>query len=301
MTVSLAGKRFSPRTIVFILGLVALVGFFVVLFVMPSKSAFVPLPDPNGYYVMLQAASRIESGGADLTTNEIVELVIRNKAALSEIRRALDLPCAVPVRMDQRWVRRHSAELSSFRRVAQACDQEALLLQGQGANSEALDRCLELTRFSHAISRNGLLVTALQAMACETIATKRLTNILSGLSAADCRKGAHALYEYDRDRESPDEIGRREAEWSRATYGVWAQLPLMVRGGTLRPDKAAMSSTEKIFYSNSRLARVTILQLASRAFELEHGRKPQRSSELVPAFLPSVPIDPASHAPLEIP
>ena len=301
MTASSAGKRFSPRRIVFTLGLVALVGLFVVLFVIPSKSAFVPLPEPNGYYVVLQAASRIESGGADLTTNEIAELVIKNRAALSEIRRAVELPCVVPVRMDQRWIRRHSAELSSFRRVAQAFDQETMFLQGPVANSEALNLCLELTRFSHAISRNGLLVTALQAMACETIAMKRINNLVSSLSAADCRRAAHALYEYDRDRESPDEIGHREAEWSRATYGVWAQLPLMVRGGTLRPDKAAMSSTQKIFYSNSRQARVIILQLASRAFELEHGRKPQRSSELVPAFLPSVPIDPASHAPLEIP
>jgi len=281
--------------------LVALGGLFVVLLVIPPKSAFAPLPDPNGYHVMVQAASRIESGSTDLNTNEIEELVIKNKAALSEIRRALDLPCAVPVQMNQRWIRRHSAELSSFRRVAEACDQEALFLQRQGANSEALDRSLELTRFSHVISRNGLLNTTLLAMACETIAMRRATNLLSSLDAADCRRAAQALYEYDRRRESSDEVGRREAEWSRATYGVWAQLPLMVRGGTLRPDKAVMSRAEKRFQSHSRQARVALLQLAGRGFELENGRKPQRSSELVPAFLPSVPVDPASQAPLEIP
>ena len=293
-------KRWSKLRITLALGFAALVALLALVFVIPSKSAFAPLPDPNGYHVLVQAAAKVEASNTETDTNEVEALVLFNRPALNEVRRALELPCAVPVQMNQRWMRRHTAEVSSFRRVANACDMEAALLRQQGATTEALQRCLDLTRFSHAISRNGLLVTVLMAMACENIALKRMSNLLSSLNAADCKRAAAVLYEQDRQRESLDQIALRDAEWARETYGFTVQLSMIARGG-LRPDKAVMARAEKRFQMQSREARLVMLKLAARAFELEHGRKPQGTSELVPAFIPAVPVDPVSLAPVPAP
>ena len=42
--------------------------------------------------------------------------------------------------------------------------------------------------------------------------------------------------------------------------------------------------------------RLTLLQLALRRYELAHGGLPERLEDLVPQFLPAVPLDPFDHA-----
>ena len=45
------------------------------------------------------------------------------------------------------------------------------------------------------------------------------------------------------------------------------------------------------------MLRMLIIKLALRAYELDHGALPQSLSQLVPDYLPTVPIDPFSDKP----
>jgi hypothetical protein len=48
----------------------------------------------------------------------------------------------------------------------------------------------------------------------------------------------------------------------------------------------------RLFYSHLALRRMAATALAIRLFEIDHGRRPSTLSELVPDYLPAVPVDP---------
>jgi len=188
--------------------------------------------------------------------------------------------------------------------AAQVMDAEAFSLHQQGDVTGALSECLDLLRFGQAISRHGLLVDFLVGTGCEIIAVRRMTNLLAGLNAVDCKRAALALQEHESRRESIDDIARRDNEWSWRTYGMLARIRLMIEARSLRLRKrwsSPMPYTERTSQTHAREVRLLMLRLAGRAFELERGRKPQRASELLPDYLRAIPLDPRSEAPLELP
>lgn len=275
----------------------------------PQKSLFSPLPEPNGYDIFVQAAAKISRGDKtlslkELTTNELAELVAVNKAALIELRRGLKLASAVPVWMDESWIRTQTTNMVNLKRAAYAMDAESFFLYQQGDVVGALNNCLDLMRFGQAISRRGVLINFLIGSACEVIAARRMTNLITNCNAAECKRAVLALQEHEALRESFDDIMGREKEWSRRTYGITAQVRLMIQERSLQPGEwlqPVVRTLTNEYYPRCREVRSVLLRLAARAFELERGRKPQLASELIPDFLRAEPVDPSTNKPLELP
>ena len=181
-------------------------------------------------------------------------------------------------------------------------DDEAFLLTQQGDVAGALNECLDVLRFGQAISKQGLLINFLVGSACEVMAVRRMTNLVTTLNAAQCRRAAIALQEHEDQRESLDEITQRDREWSRRTYGFLARIREMIEERSLELGKSfGFLDVEKEYQTRVLEVRLFMLRLAGRAFELERGRKPKRASELVPDYLRAVPLHPQSRAPLELP
>ena len=297
VTVATSRPRKSParRRLALLAGFVVLGALIFVLY--PRPSLFPPLPAPNGYDVLLQAAVKImpnQKNVTELTTNELGEWVARNNAALIELRRGLVLPSAVPVRMDEGWIQAHTPNFMNLKAAARAMDAEALFLAQTGDVMGAVNEYLDLLRFGRAISRYGVLIDSLVGAACEGMAVRRMTNLLSRLNAADCKRTALVVEEIEARREAFKEIMGREKEWSLKSFGIFARIHYMIK---VQPQK----DIEKGYQTRVRETRLLILQLASRAFELERGRKPQRAADLVPDYLRTVPTDPATQAPLALP
>jgi hypothetical protein len=273
----------------------------------PRKSSFPPLPDPNGYDVLVRAAARVirnTNSVKEPTPEELAALVATNKAALLELRRGLEMPSAVPVMMSEDWFASETPNLMSLKGAAIAMVAEIRHRQGQGDLAGALSESCDLLRFGQAISRHGVWIDVLVGTACEAMAVRCMTNLLAGLTAEQCRDAVGRLERHESQRESSDEIAGREREWQRKTYGFTARFQQAYKEhiqGEEPLGKMFVPDVEKDYHTRALAARRLMLAAASRAFELERGRKPQRISELVPDYLRAVPIDPASHAPLELP
>jgi hypothetical protein len=300
----------DPRKrLIAVLGVFIAFGVAALIFFAPiGKSAFPPLPQPNGYDVLARAAANIVSSDRtikEMTAGELAEFVPTNRAAIDQIRRGLDLPSAVPVEMSEDWFSTHTGRLMNLNAAALAMKGEALLLYREGDAGGALNECLDLLRFSRAIQSQGTLIDFLIGTACEVIAVNQITNILAGifagLSAADCKRAAKALEQHEAAREPLRRIEGREVEWSRRTFGPLTRIRLMIRSRSLEPLRPGSIDVTVQYNRQIRAVRLVSIRLASHAFKMEHGRKPQTITDLVPEFLSAVPLDPVSHQPLELP
>ena len=102
----------------------------VVFLAYPRRSHFPELPNPNGYDVLIREAARItrhHSSLKEMTSNQLAGLVATNEAVVRAIRKALSLPSAVPVQMNEEWIASQTSILPSLRASAQAMDAEAFL------------------------------------------------------------------------------------------------------------------------------------------------------------------------------
>ena len=295
------------RRIVAVITCILVAAFVLILLPPFRQSAFSPLPQHNGYDILVEASTQIirhDKSVKEMNAHELSGFVAQNHDALDKLRHGLTLPCAVPVQMTDEWVRTQTIELMNLKRAGTALDAQALLLYQQGDPTGAVNACLDLALFGQAISKNGCLINFLVGSACEVMAVRRLTNVLSGLDAVDCKRAAQALLAHESRREPLEMIVKRDLEWSRRTYGSFRRIRWMIQSRSLRPEKEwefLMPDTKAEYVTRARESRLTILKLASRAFELERGRKPSASQELGPDFLPYMPLDPVSNAPMGLP
>jgi hypothetical protein len=224
--------------------------------------------------------------------------------ALVEVRRGLAMQCVVPVEMTAAWIQSATTNMINLKRAARALDAEGLLLSRQGDTNGALSASLDLFRFGQAMQQGGVLIDFLVGSAVEVMGVRRITNLLAVLNAAECKRTAFALQEHEKHREPLQAIQRRDREWSRKSFSLVDRVREMIEWRSLRPGKAFEGLVPDVpteYNSRVRIARLALFRVAARAFELERGTPPRQPSDLVPAYLTSVPVDPATGKPLELP
>ncbi len=284
--------------------LVAVVG---VLLLYTSPSSFPPVPQPNGYDALTRAASKLRRPPETMkkiSTERLAEEMVGNRAALEELRRALQVPGVVPVRMSESWFDVHTTELMNLKAAAVVMDADAELRSRRGDTNGALLSALDGLRLGQAVQRGGVLIDFLVGSACEAIAVRRLTNLMAGLGVEDCKQALLALQEHEARRDSLEAVQKREKEWSRRTFGVLKRIEMAIRSRSLRPDKNLdflMPNVVKDYNSRTREVRLVLLRMAARAQTLERGIAPAKAADLVPAYLQRLPLDPETGKPLDLP
>ena len=282
-----------------------------VFLIVPRRSHFPELPNPNGYDVLVREAARITRDTSilkEMTLEQIAALVATNEPIVREIRKALSLPSVVPVQMNEQWISSLSRILPNLKAAAQAMDAEAKLGWQKRDYTNSLALCLDQVRFSHATVRGGVLINYMVGSACETIAVRRMTNLLSELNPEQCKQAARFLEEIDSQRDSFEEITARELEWQRRTFSLWNRLQAGFEKHVMRRNDpfAAMAEAltgdlEKTYNSRTLEVRRLQLKLAARAYELETGSRPSELSKLIPSYLKETPRDPATGSTLDLP
>ena len=281
-----------------------------VFLIVPRRSHFPELPNPNGHDVLVREAARITRhlpSLKEMTSNQLAELVATNEAVVREIRKALSLPSVVPVQMSEEWISSLSRILPNLKASAQAMDAEAKLWHQKRDYTNSLALCLDQVRFSHATMRGGVLINYMVGSACETIAVRWMTNLLSELNSEQCKQAARFLEEIDHQRDSFEELFARELEWQRKTYSVWDRLKAGFEKHVLRDNdlramaEALVGDSEKMYGSRTLEVRLLLLKLASRAHELETGSRPSEISKLIPSYLKAIPREPTTGSALDLP
>ncbi len=283
----------------------------VLYFKAPQRSHFPELPNPNGYDVLVREAARITHAAPVLNgsaSNQFASLVATNEAAVRDIRKALRLPCIVPVKMSEGWLTSQMTNTLNLWEAATAMNAEAIFWRQRGDSTNAMALYLDQARLSHAIMRGGIMLNYVVGSGTETRAARGMTNLLSKLNAEQCKQAALFLEEIDSQRDSFAEITARELEWQRKVYSVFVRLLAAFDKSVLNETDPfrALADTfardpEKEYSLRTFEVRLLLLKLAVRAHELETGNRPQKAAQLVPNYLRHVPRDPATGGELEIP
>lgn len=256
-----------------------------------SPPASPPLPNPNGYDDLIQAGRMVADNTSDFSTmseGDLRVLVTKNSEAVKLARTGLTRACQVPLNMlapDPTYF----TNLAVVKRLAQAVTAEGRLAELSNRPADAADAYLTVIRMGYAISKGGLLIDSLVGVAVEAIGTVNMERLASKLDAKQCRKAASALESCEPQLEPTQTVISREREWGRRAYGLKGQIARLVNFKSMRQNEQRIAA--RLTTQQTR-ERVLLIQLASRAYELEKGDRPKTLVQLVPAYLKAIPQNP---------
>jgi hypothetical protein len=266
--------------------------------VLKSKPPTAPaLPVPKGYDDFVTASGRVVTEGRayrDVSDDELRNVVKQNREVLESVRAACQHECRAPIVYNRSYSSTHTQILAGFKRLARAFWAEAVLAEREGRTNDAARIYVDGIRFAQEIGRGGRLVDRLQAVSCQALLMPSLTNLAQNLDAQTCRALAGVLESLDKRTESWEATVRRERMWMQVVGGPRGRLLAYLHEVETWWSTGIWPSTQ--FRNNiNRIQsqeRHLILDLARRAYQLEHGKAPEGAADLVPAYLNGVPKDP---------
>lgn len=265
----------------------------------PPSVTHTSLPNPNGYDDFLRAAQSQVTWATNfrnLSIDELRGMVQQHSQALVQVREGLTKQSAVRITNEVIWQDIHHVHLQSHRSMVLLLSAEGMIAVEEHRTNDAARAFTDATRLAHAAMHRGLMLDDMVTSACQTIAAERLKSVSSSISNNLRREIIQNLVALDTGRETATKVLERDRAWTRGTYGTmksaWARLVLY---NTFR-------KTETNFIANHNRSvaalRIIIIDLAVRGHMAENsGKPPQKLDDLVPTWLPAVPIDPISNKP----
>jgi hypothetical protein len=254
-------------------------------------AALAPLPNPNGYEDFVKAGRMVADdspGDGTMSEEDLRAFVKKNAEALNLARAGLSRECRVPLEYSA-TIDTHHQDLSVLKRLAFTLKAEGRLAEMENRPGEAAESYLGVVRLGHAVSRGGVMIDSLVGLAIEAIGVTRLENLSRNLDANQCREVASALETAESGRESAQTILNQEHVWARRTGGLKGQLARLVMFKT--PQQVEQKWAGRVAAQQAR-TRSLLVQLATRAYELEKGERPKSLADLVPVYLKTIPQDP---------
>ncbi len=257
------------------------------------------LPTPNGYDDFAAAAQWTVAWSGDLLTlppEEIRAAIKQNSKVLELVRRGLKKQSMVPTKNDMNWLHVHMVQMGAHRTMAQLLVAEGIVHLQDGRTNEAARCFADCIVFARAAHHQGLMIDELVSIACQAIGSRQLVQIAPQVSPDVLQEILSELIALDQAREPAAAIVQRDRNWSRGTYGVWRTMWMSI--AMSRNTRAMEAGFEKQQAHSVAALRLAATELAVRGYEAKNGKPPKELAELVPAWLPAVPLDPFSNRPL---
>jgi hypothetical protein len=266
----------------------------------PLRIPIAQIPNPNGYndflsaVELLPAKPLVNSGSFDSETASEQEL----EQASNEIATVLD------------WVRKGFdkdamkalsygevdlalPDIQGFRTISRGFDAQGRLLLRQNQPVESANIFIDGARFGTLLSHGGLMIDDLVGIACSGIAYRGLHTVVEQLPIEQIPLLVAELQRLETERDSWEDVIYRDRVWSQCTYGWYGQLQDLLS----QYFDNGWNTTEA--YQGARLQELAVirllqLELSQRLWQAEHEGWPESINELVPAYIPEIPIDPLS-------
>lgn len=219
-------------------------------------------------------------------------------AADAEFKRArllLQQPLIVPVNfVDPNMP--HMGDIQSRRVLARAWMCMALVARESNDADNALRAVDSILQFVHQMGTQGLLVDLLVTGSIEGVSHKMVYQTIEILDSTQLAALARRLDNYNNNRSSFEPAIRRDEIFSQHAYGWQGHFYDLLDDWTGALD--VWSSMEDKDWTlagrNRTIASLLATKLALRAYQLENNTYPKALADLVPNYLPHVPIDPCS-------
>ena len=257
-----------------------------------------PLPSPNGYDDFVKAGYLLALSTNYFTRMSVEELrsyVGTNQESLRLMRLGLNRECRVPVETTTVYTQEHVEDASRIKHAAQLLSAEGWLAEMEGRHDLAAKSHLERVRLGLASSMGGLLIDRLVGVAIEDVGLTGLERTAQRLNGLACKEIIQGLEGINASADSAAEYIKRERERNRRTIGWSVRLQVKLLGWVFSKPSFFEATDQKFtakVITTDRRRRQLMLNLASRAYELEHGKRPLRAEDLVPSLLRAAPKDP---------
>ncbi len=258
-----------------------------------------PLPNPNGYDDFVKATALVQWNPPDWQAMKgeeqlqiLRQLVATNRAAIELVRIGLGKECRMAI-WEVSPTNAHFNEMSLVKELAKAFAAASKLALIEGRTNEAAALATDGMRLGSEWSRGGVVIDGLVGIAIEAIALKSLKETTKGLDLESTLKTIAALEAAVSRNESYDEVFKRERRWARHGRFGRAGLFTQLFQYYFRDRKSLARALQKFTKIKTDIRQMQI-QLAVHAFELDHGKPPATARDLVPQYLKTIPLDPAT-------
>jgi hypothetical protein len=259
------------------------------------------LPNPNGYDYFVKASEAL----AGPWTNQLLRAVpahewqtvlSANHASLELVREGLRHRSLsqVSVAYDSATKLRFIDQLGYLKRLGVLLAGEGRLAEMEARPAAAVASYLEAMRFGQESSRGGVMMERLVGIAIESIALSELLPLLPKLDAPVTRRTLEGLRQLDALHDPAAVSLEAEDDWVRHSFPVRERMVIHLHPALRKSTRDARESFAKKVDALQATRRRTIVEAAARLFELEKGRRPTGYTDLVPAYLRTVPLDPTT-------
>jgi hypothetical protein len=275
---------------------------------LPPGPTAEPMPDPNGFDDVAEAAGMIEGQPpavgelTGMTYGDLRHLVEAGRAALDRARVGLgrDSRVRMPASVSDPT---YLEKVGRFKALARLFAAEAALAGREGRTADAAAGYADLGRLGRVVALGGLAIDTSNGQAIERMGLDGLDRLVPNLPADVCRRLIAELGRQERGREAFARVMKRDQEFSRAKSPWFVKAALAINPSMFRSlTQPVLASGEFSERTNLARLRMTGAALALRAYRLEHPGAPPPTdlTALVPAALPAVPRDPFSDGPLRV-
>lgn len=265
----------------------------------PDPPELPPLPDPNGYDDLIEAAFMIRGGPSaslfeqDVAVDELRAFVEPNRDVLALARSGLDKPTGVWLSFNRNNMP-HISRIGALRDLGRLLSIEAKLAEAEGDTSAALASHVDTVRLGHAISKGGLMLDSMTGIAIEDMGRKGLTELRSKLKSGECRGLILQLKQIDENRQPFQAMLDNEAIWRQRAVPVYERLILSISGAGRDLLQPAIDQADQADKRSQCRLRMLMLALATQVYHDNKHTYPGDLSELAPDYLPESLVDPFS-------
>jgi hypothetical protein len=261
------------------------------------------VPKPNAYELLLEAGRKLNLKDAPFldpqeTSGDTLALIIsKNQTLLDSIHLDAKHESQVPLTYHRREIDAVSSNVAVVRQLGRTLMGEANFQEFKGRTEQATEASLDTLRIAALSERGGLIINSLVGIAVSGVGVGRLHQQIPLLDARQCRAIGAVVQKLEHDLQPIEDVIGRDRLWCRIAFGWRGQAAVLAD----QFDGRATPGYEATIHADLRRSafyRLLIVQLAVRAFQLEHQRLPDSLDQLVPDYLSKLPTDPYDGRPL---
>jgi hypothetical protein len=268
----------------------------------PLPYPIVQLPSPNGYDDFTAAGNAFNTSPILNTvvepksTDELAAEVAKFTAAYAQVRVGLSRPSDPKIWPSDRKTPLNSSNLpdiQSIRSVARAFGRESELALQQQRFRDAAMSAIDGMRIGDASSHNGILLNYLVGIAVVGIGQYNLYPTIAHLNVDESHQVLDALQHFDQNQEPIEGVLHRDRIYDENYLGWYGHLLTIISDF----DNSRFDSHSAVLHTYARantMTRLLSIELALHEYHLRNNAYPDHLDELVPKYLPAVPIDPYS-------
>lgn len=260
------------------------------------------IPEPNGYddfraaWALLGANLLVDSGNFDVRTSSTAQLRKAVDQVLPSLERArVGIFRSVMFPID--YTRRSDIyldDMQQMRSLSRGFQAQGNLFIREQDFTGAMTTFLDAIDYGIHARTGGLIVNELVGIACAGVGRSDLYHVREEMTAKQSRQAIERLATALANVEPHEQFGHRDRVWTQQVDGWFGHLLQLLT--ELTGDYRFMDPADfgKPYLDEQAVMRLLIVELALQAHLLEHGQLPNELAELVPDYLPNVPLDPLS-------